>query len=717
MSSVEASSIVEVPVTIQTKLVGNILAFWDCTVESAQLKVDETATCLVILERSTVQLCDPTKTLPFRFSLSFEKDPTVFYFSTFTAEERDEWMLMMSGASREIAQAQVDELVERVTALSVPQGGRVSVATSSGEVASSDRNAPPGLDEKLLAPILTAPIKRVHHFVLPTPNGPSRKIACEEWMYESKLSIVLPTQLLKLYRRWSQELKAEFDERLQYLPTSWHEVRQWHIRQLSANIEYYNEALEFLDAYSGPHFRSSVERLRVAFASVPINLHVQRFCVNSDESGDWQSFDALTSGCCAAVPLRFQNGGLRRLRGMLEGGLSCAEAIDSSLDARFWSRRSVLLELKQRVGSLSVEVERNWTGEPDKFNNGRAGFYLLSELKELRGIINDWTATFPGVGGAVEEMVHTELHYHCQLRSDVVLSQALTTVCTSVLARIVLLPESASLSFIESWPKLGPLFNICSLLSCHGDDKGMMEDMSEAWRLVRQIARFRFVRSFSSVAQTCIPLVEGTRAELIISIPLADNLFKRLPQCLADGALFRVMTVFWNVGINYEASFVQTMGDPSLERHINLEALADIVAYVDLFRQFKPKESALVHMVADLTQSVQACPSNKNIKIIKMSVALTRTLGGISLISCKSGKDRTAMAVTLEEGHILRENCGVTEQQLAEMVVALRRDGVRRENCRKNVGKPLYSFSPLQMPFMPKEMRPPAGTYGQQIQS
>lgn len=573
------------------KLVGNILAFWDCTIDNAQLKMDETATCLIILERSTVQLCDPTKTLPFRFSLSFEKDPTVFYFSTFTAEERDDWMLMLSGASREIAQARVDELVERVTALSIPHGGRPSIASSStAEIPTAERPAPPGLDEKILAPILTAPIKRAHHFVLPTLNGPSRKITCEEWMYESKLSIVLPTQLLKLYRRWSQELKAELDERLQYLPSSWHEVRQWHIRQLCANIECYNEALEFLDAYSGPHFRSSVERLRVAFAYVPINLHVQRFCVNGDESGDWQAFDALTSGCCAAVPLRFQNGGLRRLRGLLEGGLSCAEAIDSSLDARFWSRRSALIELKRRVGSLSVEVERNWTGEPDKFNNGRAGFYLLSELKELRGIIKDWMATFPGVAGAVEELAkfgqaemnkashslprqaignmndahgdamtpafvvtdevenqldnldallvslttkvaaydtvdeksgaftfdqwivnarplatraldvtlqlveslidaqllrllasvrtvaHTELHYHCQLRSDIVMSQALATVCTAILSRIALLPDSASLAFIESWPKLGPMFTICSLLSCHGDDKGACVD-------------------------------------------------------------------------------------------------------------------------------------------------------------------------------------------------------------------------------------------------
>lgn len=133
----------------------------------------------------------------------------------------------------------------------------------------------------------------------------------------------------------------------------------------------------------------------------------------------------------------------------------------------------------------------------------------------------------------------------------------------------------------------------------------MMEDMSDIWRLVRQIARFRFVRSFSSVAQMCIPLVEGTRAELIVSLPLAENLFQRLPKALADGATFRVMPVFWNVGINYEASFVQTMGDPTLERQINLEALADTVAYVDLYRQRNPKESPLVHMVAELSQTVR----------------------------------------------------------------------------------------------------------------
>lgn len=52
---------------------------------------------------------------------------------------------------------------------------------------------------------------------------------------------------------------------------------------------------------------------------------------------------------------------------------------------------------------------------------------------------------------------------------------------------------------------------------------------------------------------------------------------------------------------------------------------------------------------------------------------------------------------------------------MGEMIVCLRRDGVRRENCRKNVGKPFYSFSPLQIHFIPKEFRPPAGTFAQGI--
>lgn len=54
---------------------------------------------------------------------------------------------------------------------------------------------------------------------------------------------------------------------------------------------------------------------------------------------------------------------------------------------------------------------------------------------------------------------------------------------------------------------------------------------------------------------------------------------------------------------------------------------------------------------------------------------------------------------------------------MSDIIDCLRRDGVRRENCRKNVGKALYSFSPFQIHFLPKEFRPPDGTYTQKVAS
>ena len=116
--------------------------------------------------------------------------------------------------------------------------------------------------------------------------------------------------------------------------------------------------------------------------------------------------------------------------------------------------------------------------------------------------------------------------------------------------------------------------------------------------------------------------------------------------------------------------------------------------------------------------------------------ALTHAVRGTLVISCKSGKDRTAMAATLVEGDVLRHNYGISQQQArplasravdlsrraralqtAEIVDCLRRDGVRRENCRKNIGKPLYSFSPFQTSFLPPSYRPPTGTYSQRVYS
>lgn len=48
----------------------------------------------------------------------------------------------------------------------------------------------------------------------------------------------------------------------------------------------------------------------------------------------------------------------------------------------------------------------------------------------------------------------------------------------------------------------------------------------------------------------------------------------------------------------------------------------------------------------------------------RLAMKANRELCGIPVLCCKSGKDRTSMAVTLEEGRLIKENCGINEDQV-----------------------------------------------------
>ena len=91
---------------------------------------------------------------------------------------------------------------------------------------------------------------------------------------------------------------------------------------------------------------------------------------------------------------------------------------------------------------------------------------------------------------------------------------------------------------------------------------------------------------------------------------------------------------------------------------------------------------------------------------------MARSLRGLTLHCCKSGKDRTGMGVTLEEGRVLRETLGLPESSLDDVLRQLRTHGVRRQNVAKNIGSTTYAFSSMAIQFMPPEYRPPPDTYG-----
>eukprot|EP00593_Proboscia_inermis_P003797 CAMPEP_0171321966 /NCGR_PEP_ID=MMETSP0816-20121228/114674_1 /TAXON_ID=420281 /ORGANISM="Proboscia inermis, Strain CCAP1064/1" /LENGTH=570 /DNA_ID=CAMNT_0011820341 /DNA_START=251 /DNA_END=1960 /DNA_ORIENTATION=- len=109
------------------------------------------------------------------------------------------------------------------------------------------------------------------------------------------------------------------------------------------------------------------------------------------------------------------------------------------------------------------------------------------------------------------------------------------------------------------------------------------------------------------------------------------------------------------------------------------------------------------------------------------------TLGGGSMIFCKSGKDRTAMQVTLKQTQfILKErfrlsSAGQTQthpntnappktntytedaSEIYRQATVMRTYGTRLALCEKNVGQPKYAFNSLQAKFMPKMLKPPVG--------
>ena len=91
---------------------------------------------------------------------------------------------------------------------------------------------------------------------------------------------------------------------------------------------------------------------------------------------------------------------------------------------------------------------------------------------------------------------------------------------------------------------------------------------------------------------------------------------------------------------------------------------------------------------------------------------MTELRGG-RITSCKSGKDRTSMAVTAEQVRLLHERHGVSEAEASELMDEMRAHGVRWLNMRKNMPRGHYAFNWLQQQLLPEGYRAPRGTYRQ----
>lgn len=154
-------------------------------------------------------------------------------------------------------------------------------------------------------------------------------------------------------------------------------------------------------------------------------------------------------------------------------------------------------------------------------------------------------------------------------------------------------------NFLNRLHSAGVLVEFEGLLTCHGDELLMIEDMMIAVNDLRSV-RFKLEYVNSKEYSYPEPRVEGSRFSMIITLPVRHDTYLALPNELQTSH-FTVFPVFFNIGINEQASFaekyrpctffdsrfnfqlteifIRRFGDLSMQEYINKESAAKLSEY------------------------------------------------------------------------------------------------------------------------------------------
>lgn len=349
-------------------------------------------------------------------------------------------------------------------------------------------------------------------------------------------------------------------------------------------------------------------------------------------------------------------------------------------------------------------------------------------------------------------------------RVDVVLSQALALAGAHVEAVIsrmdpALLERAVAPSSVDrSAGKI--ILGIECLLSTLNDELGMLEDLVVAAEWLSTL-RFRFVRRRDSAIASA-ERKRGTKrlgrqadddlakwrvqrstkgdGALVVDLVVENEVAAALERA-ADGresedeakgtddfqviASTRIDCVLFSQGINEWQTVANNFGTAFvLQSDVNavgLQRLRDHVEWAervcreralgDADRAAKVDATCKLwrQLLASASEAVLDSSTQKNVHLLLKTSDLCRELAGSHCICCKSGKDRTSMAVTLEQTRMVASSLGVFDEKC--VCKLMRRHGVRRVNVIANTDQDKYAFNAVQVKSLPRCYRPPRGTY------
>jgi len=341
-----------------------------------------------------------------------------------------------------------------------------------------------------------------------------------------------------------------------------------------------------------------------------------------------------------------------------------------------------------------------------------------------------------------QQKAAVDLTHRIKYRRDVCFSQALTSLVSSLMSRLWC--SEPDFSFISTLTKLGPLVLFEGLLSMHGEDITIFNDMIVVVEDLRSVEFTLILAECKSKGKSSrkvghghinngdlpmitysktsfpLPRITGSRSSMKVMLPIPDWVYTMIPLQDMKTVCFTVTPVFFNVGINEHATLAYKLGlnDPQYKNNSdNLRILGDYIRRYNKLQLYstRTKSSRKETNVEDLLSILKNEVSrkiNKNVSILGLSQQICHQLEGIKFTSCKSGKDRTGMSVTLQQVNILSREYDLAESEYQKALDTMRSEGTRIENCRKNIGSRKFAFKTLQLATFPAQYKPPLGTYG-----
>lgn len=355
--------------------------------------------------------------------------------------------------------------------------------------------------------------------------------------------------------------------------------------------------------------------------------------------------------------------------------------------------------------------------------------------------------------GGLRKMLHTyaqspkeneRLLEKIEQRQDVVRSQVLSVASAAFLTVVGLAASNKSpihMDHLKLICSTGFLVSIESLLSTLRSEKGMIEDMVEGVKWLNSSVSLQVTEAVvgrpSLKKRTplkyakCVDvssLQQQQGSQVVATFALPSEVFAALPEVLKQGECVKLHAVMFTQGINEMQSVANTVLDTSLQDEINYESIQALERYFRVYQAFVKYHARhnatgtsvfnaarlaqlpdlgtqLAILVEKLNVSIKAHVQKKNVNILLETSEICRRLGAGRTTCCKSGKDRTAMSVTLESSQLLVDAFHV--KQGVHLCAAMRERGVRRVNVLANTGKNKYAFNSFQLKYLPECYKPP----------